>query len=214
MAREKVLNNGSSLFLKGADLLLAELQDPENLMIGSAYDGLGRLLTFDGRIPYRQALDSLSPFEQRIMERLQSRQEIQLIPVEPASNIENSCVVIQEGRIGHVSILLQDDIKNYNFAEPHFIIGAIQFLPEEYKSLEDEKTKHDQDFFQQAQFVSKELQKMEDVGKLEQVVSNIRDSFMHTGPLFVYVRNRIYSSFDRAGKNLVDRIIDGGEIVC
>lgn len=195
---------------KGVDLLLAQLQNPENLIPVSAYDGLSRLLTFDGKIPYAQALDSLTHFEQEIMEHLQSRPEIPLTPYEPTADTQTSYVVIQEGKIGHVSILLSDEIKDHDLTDSYITVGVIKFPPEEFKYLEDERRKCDQDFLYQAKLVSEELQNMENKGELEQAIFNVRDNLMHTGPVFVFVGHRIYSTFDRAGKNLVDRITEGG----
>lgn len=196
---------------KGSSFLLAELHKPEHLMgVGSAYDGLSCLLTFDGKIPYAEALDSLTPFEQKIMEYLKSRQEIPLTPYAPTTDTQTSCVVIQEGKIGHVSILLSDEIKDHDLTDSYFTVGAIQFPPEEYKYLEDEKRRCDQDFLYQVKHVNGELQQMEDKGELEPIISNVRENLIHTGPVFVYVGHRIYSTFDRAGKNLVDRAAEGG----
>lgn len=197
--------------LKGADFLLVELHDQVHLTSQPAHISILGLLTFRGRIPYEQALDSLTPFEQRVIEQTAAQPDMRLTSIESMVDLsDNSCVVIHERRIGHVSILTPDEVNNYELTEPYFIAGKLQFPSEQQVVLTAYKQESELDFLKQAQEAASALKTMEQDGRLQPVIANIRENLMRIGPTFVHIGHHIYSTFDQVGKNLIDRNPEGG----
>lgn len=201
-----------NLHRKGADLILSGLHNSDQLAGQSVFDSIHRLITLEGRIPFNQALESLTAFEQRVVQQAQQDPGINLIAVEsPEADIpENSCFVIQEGHIGHVSILMPDEIASYQAAAPLFIAGAVQFSEPDFRDLQEFKKETELQLTEQIRDMAADLEVMEQEGELLGVISHIRENLMRIGPTFVHVGHHIYSTFDRVGKNIIDLKSEGG----
>ncbi|MBB5867586.1 hypothetical protein F4553_000965 [Allocatelliglobosispora scoriae] len=61
---------------------LQRARDPQELFGASAHHGTVRLLTMSGKIPFRSAVDGMTPREQSVIRHLLGRDEITLTPVD------------------------------------------------------------------------------------------------------------------------------------
>lgn len=214
IGRNTPIDIGTETSLRGSDNLLVQLQNHIYLANISAYSAIRELLTFGERIPYNQALESLTPFEQEILERTRTHPEVRI--AEPKSKIniaeiaENPYQLIQQRRVGHISILTPEEVDEYDLRSSNFVVGTLTFSKEDHLALNAAKKDYDQHFLHQALNASSKLKTMEENGQLQPIISTIQDNLMRIGPTFMYVGHHLYSTFDRAGKNLVDRTIEGG----
>lgn len=196
---------------KGTDFILARLHDPDSQVSQSAFLTIQRHLTLDGRIPYQQAIGSLTNFEQRVVGQLEENPNITLTSVPESEDLsERTFLVIQEGHIGHVSILTAEEITSYKPTEPLFVLGAIQFSPDDYQSLESYRKESENRLAEDTKEITSALGQMEQEGQIPAVISNIHENLIRIDPTFVHVGHKVYSTFDRIGKNVIDLKPEGG----
>lgn len=203
MERDTLIKHAARF--KGTDFILASLHDPESQTPQPAFSTLQRHLTFEGRIPFQQALGSLTDFERKVVGELEEKPDISLTPVHESEDLpEHSFLVIQEGHIGHVSILLPQDMTSYRPTEPLFVLGALQFSADEYQSLQLYNQESEKRLTEDTKEVARGLSGMEQDGQIPAVISNIHENLIRIGPTFVHVGHQVYSTFDRVGKNVID----------
>ena len=191
--------------LRGINALLAQVQTPVGRPGQSAFLSLRRLLTLDEHIPFEMALESLTPTERSLLALIRSKPDIQLTPLDENQRLpEKACLVVQERRIGHVSMLLPKEFDTYPVAKDHFIAGFIQLSPTDFDALEAHHKADRHAFQRQGQEALEALRQMEQAGELSKVILQIRNALSHMAPFLVYVWHRIYSTFDQAEKNLLD----------
>ncbi len=203
MEQETIIKHAARF--KGADFILAGLHDPDSQISQPAFLTIQRHLTFEGRIPYQQAIGSLTYFEQRVVRQTEENPNIRLTSVYETDDLpEHSFLVIQEGHTGHVSILTPEDVASYQPSEPLFVLGAIQFSPNVYQSLESYRQESKKHLEDDTKEITSALEEMEQEGQIPLVISNIHENLNRIGPTFVHIGHQVYSTFDRIGKNVID----------
>lgn len=191
---------------RGIHTVLASVQEKD--VSENAANTVRRLLTLDGRIPLNQVRQGLTPTENWVVDLLTQRSNLQLRVPAPGD-----CVVIQERLAPHLSILLPDEITYYQMAKNHFIAGGIPLDNTDRHDLWVRSQEDIAHFRDQAKRVAIDLKAMEKTSELKKTIGKLADVLTHVAPIIIYVGHQIYSTFDQADENLLDRQSSGSHLL-
>lgn len=185
----------------------------------NAHEVIQGQLTIGGRLPSDLAGSTLTPFAQTVLD-LTSGQNFQYStltgdtrnPFLPA----NACFVAQEIGVGHVYVLTKEDLGQRPVTAALANAGVVQFDPQTYEALMREKRLQEEEFTGQVEAeITPALNDMQARGELEATLETIRTTLIHINPVFYFVgpKERLYSTFDRTGKNLLSSPRSGQALI-
>lgn len=185
----------------------------------NAHDVIQGQLTIGGRLPFDLAGSTLTPFAQTVLD-LTNSQNFQYSPL--TDDIRNpflpanACFVAQDKGVGHVYILAKEDLEQRPLTVELANAGVVQFDPQTYEALMRKKGQQEEEFTQQVEAeITPALIDMQASGELEATLETIRTTLIHINPVFYFVgpKERLYSTFDRAGKNLLSSPRSGQALI-
>jgi len=201
---DTMLSNDSSRRPTGFSVILKKLREDPKIFLDSAYHSLGRLLTYDDKLPIEHGLYALNPFEVELFRTLEGAEHLKLTSSHDFS-FSGYAGQIFYNDFGRLHIRLEEEpFPNYGQEVKIDHIGYLD-IPQDIFEIAQKKNQAEllKESYLRSELDSF-LQAKESAGKLKDVLDLIDDVVRHIDNVYIYIQDELFSLVMDGYTNLID----------